>query len=138
MAEQRNPYRGGRPWLRLGFRASDGAVHYLDLVADTGSAAQIVLRADRLTALRFLPLPDRPSNFGTMTGGLLRLYTPELGLVETILGYGNDRIAATAARSHPDFTGIVGLPLLRLGEYGGNATDFWFRYPPTSPSTSPP
>lgn len=137
MAEQRNPYRGSRPWLRLRFRTFAGAVRHLDLVADTGSAAQIILRTDLLVALRFLPLPERPSNFSPMIGGLLRLYNPELGVVETVLGYGNDRIAATAARSHPDFVGVVGLPLLRIGEYGGNATDFWFRYPPT-PTTSQP
>lgn len=131
MAEQRNPYRGSRPWLRLGFRASDGVIHRLDLVADTGSAAQIVLRIDLLTALRFSPFPNRPSNFGPMVGGLLRLYEPALGIVETVVGYGSDRLAAIAARSHPDFVGVVGLPLLRIGEFGGNATDFWFRYPPT-------
>lgn len=137
MAEQRNPYRGARPWLRLGFKATDGAVRFLDLVADTGNAAQIILRADLLIALRFLPLPPRPSNFGPMVGGLLRLYNPELGVVETVLGYGNDQLAATAARSHADFVGVIGLPLLRVGEYGGNATDFWFRYPPTPTPTSP-
>jgi hypothetical protein len=122
----------------LGFRTADGSVRHLDLVADTGSAAQIILRSDLLTALRFLPLPERPSNFGPMIGGLLRLYNPELGVVETVLGYGNDSLAATAARSHPDFAGVIGLPLLRIGEYGGNATDFWFRYPPSTPPTSPP
>jgi hypothetical protein len=73
-----------------------------------------------------------------MIGGLPRLYNPELGVVETVLGYGNDQLAATAARSHPDFVGVVGPPLLRIGEYGGNATDFWFRYPPTPNPTSTP
>ncbi len=138
MAEQRNPYRGERPWLRLGFRTADGAVHHYDLIADTGSAAGIILRPDLRIAMRFLPLADRPSNFGPMSGGWLRLYNPGLGVVETVLGYGNDRVAATAARSHPNYVGVVGLPLLRLGEYGGDATDFWFRYPPTSTSTSQP
>lgn len=131
MAEQRNPYRGNRAWLRLGFKAGDGSVHRFDLVADTGSAGGIILRPDLLTTLRFLPLADRPSNFGTMSGGWLRVYNPELGIVETVLGYGNARLAATAARADPNFVGVVGLPLLRIGEYGGNVTDFWFRYPPT-------
>jgi hypothetical protein len=87
--------------------------------------------------LRFGTLQNRNSNFGEMAGGWLRLYNPELGVVDFVRGYGNDRAAALAARSHPDFVGVVGLTVWRLGEYGGNATDFWFRYPPT-PSTSPP
>lgn len=93
MAEQRNPYRGPRPWLRLGFRAPDRTVLTLDVIADTGSPAGIILRTDLMNALRVGPLHDCRSNFG--------------------------------------------LPLLRIGEYGGNATDFWFRYPPT-PTTSQP
>jgi hypothetical protein len=88
--------------------------------------------------LRFLPYRNRVSNLGTLLGGWVQLYTPELGVVETVLAYGNASGAELAARAHPDFVGIVGLPLLRLGEYGGNATDFWFRYPPTPTSTSQP
>ena len=138
MAEQRNPYRGPRPWLRLGFKAPDGSVHRLDLVVDTGSPAGLIIRPDWMTILTHRVLQTRPSNFGPLDGGWLRLYAPELGVVEFVIGYGNANVAATAARSHTDFVGVIGLPLLQLGEYGGNATDFWFRYPPTPPPTSQP
>lgn len=138
MVEQRNPYSGNRPWLRLGFRGPDGAVQTLKLLADTGCAAQIVLRLDLFLTLRFLTRANRTSNFGDMIGGLLRVYTPDLGIVETVPAYGNDGMAALAARSDPSFVGAIGLPFLRIGEYGGNATDFWFRYPPTTPTTSTP
>ena len=131
MPEQRNPYRGSRPWLRLGFKAPDGAVHHLDLVADTGSAAGVIIRSDWMATLRIEPCQHRPSNFGLLTGVWLRLYNPELRLVEFIRGYGNDTAAHIATRSHTDFVGLVGLPILRIGEYGGNADAFWFRYPPT-------
>jgi hypothetical protein len=130
MAEQRNLYRGSRPWLRLGFKATDGSVYYLDLVADTGSAAGILLRPDWMDLLRHRTCQNRPSNFGLLLGGWLRLYTPELGLVEFVRGYGNAQAAQIAARSDPAFVGLVGLPILRMGEYGGNADAFWFRYPP--------
>lgn len=129
MPEQRNLYRGSRPWLRVRFKAKDGSVHQLDLVADTGSAAGIILRLDLLRALAHEPCQDRPSNFGSLVGGWLRLYNPDLGLVEFVRGYGNDRAAAMVARSHPDFVGVVGLPVLRLAEYGGNADAFWIRTP---------
>jgi hypothetical protein len=131
MPEQRNPYRGSRPWLRLGFKARDGAVHHLNLVADTGSAAGVIVRSDWMTRLMIQPCQDRPSNFGLLIGGWLRLYNPSLGgFVELIRGFANDTAAHIAARAHPDFVGLVGLPVLRMGEYGGNADAFWFRYPP--------
>jgi hypothetical protein len=34
---------------------------------------------------------------------------------------------AAAEASSPDFGGLVGLPLLRLMEYGGDADWFWLR-----------
>ncbi len=54
---------------------------------------------------------------------------PEWGLVEYVQGFANASIGAAAMVDHPTFVGLVGLPILRLGEYGGNAADFWFRYP---------
>lgn len=129
MPEQRNPYRGSRAWLRLGFKAPDGVVRQLVLLADTGSPAAVILRADLFDLLVVHRTRHKVSNFGRLSGGWLRLYNPDLGLVEFIEGYGNDAAAATAARSHLDFVGLVGLPVLRLGEYGGDADDFWIRTP---------
>ena len=132
MAEQRNPYRGSRAWLRLGFQIPGGAVLYLDLLADTGTPAGLMLRPDLMDLLRIWGDRDRPSTLGPLSGGWVRVYNPDFdGLVELVLAYGSTKAAEIAARSHPDFVGVVGLPLLRVGEYGGNATDFWFRYPPT-------
>jgi hypothetical protein len=72
-----------------------------------------------------------------MFGGWLQLDMPACGLIRQVCGYANGTIGAGAA-ADPNFMGHVGLPLLRLGEYGGDATEFWFRYPPTSSPTSPP
>lgn len=137
MAEQRNRYRGPRPWLRLGFRAADNTIFNCDVVADTGSAAGLILRTDIMNTLRVSPWHNRNSNFGVLEGGWVQWYNPDLGIVELVVAYGNDAAAALVARSHPDFVGLIGLPLLRLGEYGGNATEFWFRYPPTTPTSLP-
>jgi hypothetical protein len=110
----------------------NGSVHHYDLVADTGSAVSLILRTDLMNALRITPWRDRQSNFGSLEGGWIQWFNPDLGIVELVVAYGNDRAAVMAARSDPDFVGLIGLPLLRLGEYGGNATEFWFRYPPNT------
>jgi len=52
---------------------------------------------------------------------------PELNVQRKLLGYGNDMVVSTAKKSHPDFEGLVGLPFLRLVEYGGDADSFWVR-----------
>src|SRR5437899_2981921 len=116
MPEQRNRYLGGRPWLLLGFKAIDGTVHELKLVADTGSAAGVILRSDWFLKLRHERSPSRQSNFGPMISGWVRLYQPNLELVEFVRGYGSDKAAAIAANSDPEFVGLVGLPVLRLME----------------------
>lgn len=131
--EFRTAYRGvtERAWLRLDFRAPDGTIHPLDLVADTGCGDAVILRKPLFDLLTTAPAPGYFSSWGYMEGGLLQLDMPACGLVQLVHGYANNIVGAGVAADDPDFMGLVGLPLLRLGEYGGNATDFWFRYPPT-------
>jgi hypothetical protein len=40
------------------------------------------------------------------------------------VGYANDKVVEVVQRSDSGFAGLVGLPLLRLMEYGGNAETF--------------
>jgi hypothetical protein len=129
MPEQRNPYHRGQPWLRLGFKDVDGIIHEVKLIADTGSAGGIILKPDWFLKLHHEKAESRKSNFGTMVSGWLRLYQPDLGLVEFVRGYGSEKTAATAANSDPEFVGLVGLPVLRLMNYGGNYDSFWIRTP---------
>ncbi len=135
MSEQRTPYIGyhARPYLRFAFSDLAGATHDLLLLADTGSSYSFILHPtwfDRLVQTRLHRLE---TNFGRMTCGWLHVYMPEMSMVELMRGYANRRIGESLAEENPDFAGLVGLPVLRLGEYGGNATDFWFRYPPPTP-----
>jgi hypothetical protein len=138
--EYRTAYRGvtERAWMRLDFRAPDGTLHTLDLVVDTASADAVILRKPVFDLLVIGPAQPYVSAWGFMHGGWLQLDMPACGLVQQVHGYANDIIGAGVAADDPNFVGLVGLPILRLGEYGGNATDFWFRYPPTSTPTSPP
>lgn len=134
-SEQRNPYKGSppRPWVRLRFLAPDGTTHEVECLADTGNPFAVILSEGRMTQLKYADAPDVNTNFGLLTGGWLRLAMPDLGLVQDVIGYASDAVAAAAKASSPDFEGLVGLPLLRLVEYGGDATSFWLRLPGGSP-----
>ena len=69
------------------------------------------------------------TNFGTLTGGWLELHMPELGLTNQLLGYGSGPVLQAVQLDSPDFAGLVGLPLLRMVEYGGDSASFWVRKP---------
>ena len=121
--------RSERPWLRLGFEGLNGNCEEFDLVADTGCPMAIVLRPNVFDRFqRFQASPEHTS-FGFLQTGWFRLTVPSLRLARSVHCYRSQTAADIVSRSHPDFAGLVGLPILRLGEYGGNATEFWFRYP---------
>jgi hypothetical protein len=130
-SEQRNPYKGNppHPWVRLRFREPEGSLVELELLVDTGNPLSIILGLEFMARLNCHKAEELTTNFGILRGFWLELATPELGLNELMLGYGSDAILAAAHTSSSDFAGMVGLPLLRLLEYGGNADSFWVRRP---------
>jgi hypothetical protein len=132
---QRNPYKGTppRPWVRLRFAAPAGAEHSLELLADTGNPCAVIISRAGMAQLKRADGPDMATNFGVLEGGWLRLAMPELGLLQDVLGYASDAVVAAAKASSPDFEGLVGLPLLRLLEYGGDKDAFWIRLPGSAP-----
>jgi hypothetical protein len=52
---------------------------------------------------------------------------PELGLTNLVLGFGSDHVLQAVQSDCLDFQGLVGLPLLRMLEYGGDEVAFWIR-----------
>jgi len=52
---------------------------------------------------------------------------PELGLDRYLMGYASSTVVTADRKSCCDFQGLVGLPLLRLAQYGGDASHFWLR-----------
>jgi len=52
---------------------------------------------------------------------------PELGLTEIVRGYGSDQLLRAVRSDSSEFDGLVGLPLLRMLEFGGNRSEFWIR-----------
>jgi hypothetical protein len=127
--EQRNPYKGSpqRPWIRLRLQALDGSLVEMELLADTGNPCPLIIASPRMAQLKAGDAPDMQSNFGLLQGGWLQLAMPELGLVQAVPGHASDTVAVAAKASHVDFEGLAGLPLLRLVEYGGDASWFWLR-----------
>lgn len=128
-SEQKNPYKGSpeRPWIRLRLAAPDGSTVEREFLADTGNPCAFILGQQDMVRLKARDGPDMHTNFGLLQGDWLQLAMPELGLTQALLGYASDAVATAAGASHPDFKGLVGLPLLRLVEYGGDADWFWVR-----------
>lgn len=131
MSELRQKYRGDtlRPILSLTFRDPAGTRHSIDLLADTGCPYDLILNPEWFDKLVFAGRAGVENNFGVMRAGWLRLDMPEMGLVEVVNGYGSPGVGEALATELPNLAGLVGLPILRLGEYGGDASEFWFRYP---------
>ena len=55
--------------------------------------------------------------------------TPLIGqtLNARVLAYGNDPLVQEVKVDSTDFAGLIGLPFLRMMEYGGNIDWFWIR-----------
>jgi hypothetical protein len=119
--------------VRLRFAAADGSLHERELVADTGNPCALILGRADLGRLLRAPAPGTQTNFGAFNGGWLALHMPELGLICPVVGYGSDQVLQAVQLDGPDFAGLVGLPVLRMVEYGGDDTAFWVRKPAAVP-----
>jgi hypothetical protein len=128
-AEQRNRYKGfpARPWVRLRLTALDGVHHELEILADTANPCALIISRPAMLMLKWGDAPDIKSNFGLLEGGWLHIHMPQLGLDLDLRGYASDAVVSGAQASSPDFQGLVGLPLLRMLEYGGDLNWFWLR-----------
>jgi hypothetical protein len=131
MPEQRNPYKGSpdRSWLRLTLVAANGATTQLQAITDTGNPCALVVGADVMRQFNLGIAPGMNTNFGPLDGGWLRVQIPDIGFDDVILAYSSDAILQVAKASHPDFDGLVGLPLLRMMEFAGDCDNFWIRMP---------
>lgn len=127
--EQRNAYKGLplRACVRLHLVAKGGAAHELEFLADTGNPFSVIIGAGRMRQFKRRKGPAVNTNFGMLTGGWVQVTIPELGFERRILAYASDQVVTTAKASCSDFEGLVGLPLLRMVEYGGDADWFWLR-----------
>lgn len=128
-SEQRNVYKGepARAWVRLQLISVSDRIQELEFLVDTGNPCAIIVDSMTMQSLRWRDSVITDSNFGILEGGWLRIAIPELALDVRTLGYANDSIVNVVKRSHPEFAGLVGLPFLRMVEYGGDGGWFWIR-----------
>jgi len=129
MAEQRNSYKGidSRGWVRIELAASDGSRTQLELIADTGCPFDLIVDVATITRFFDSAITRIGSSYGVLTGGWVGVFIQELGLNIRVLGYGNDPLIQEVRLDSTDFAGLIGLPFLRMMEYGGNADWFWIR-----------
>lgn len=127
--EQRNRYRGNpeAAWLRVSIIAADGSALDLDLLADTGNPCPVIIGTRAMAQASLIPGPVVNSNFGTLVGGFVRVVIPDIGFDKQLLGFASDPAVTAVQAEDPGFEGLIGLPLLRLMEYGGDADHFWIR-----------
>lgn len=131
MNDQRNAYKGRSPraWLRFALRNAAGLSADVQLIVDTGSPMGLILNPALFDEYVFDLGKPTASNFGPMETGWFQLHVTGSKVAEIVRGYRSEPVGKMAAKSYPDFAGLVGLPILSLGEYGGDAADFWFRHP---------
>lgn len=127
--ERRHIYKGEPPraWLRLQLISANDRIHELDFLVDTGNPCVLIINMETMHSLQWRESNSAESNFGSLEGGWLRVAIPELAFDAKTLGYANDSIVNVVKRSDPDFAGLVGLPFLRMVEYGGDSGWFWIR-----------
>ena len=132
--EQRNEYIGSppRPWLRVLLLEPGEEKHECRLLADTGNPFAIIVDSETMNTCKLFDGPDASTNFGRILGGWLHVTIPELRFDRVILGYASDAVAKSASASSANLTGLIGLPLLRMFEYGGNENSFWLRTDPAN------
>ena len=97
------------------------------MLADTGNPFAVVLGQADLVKLMQAELRGVNTNFGTMTGGWIQLAMPEFGLTRRVSDFDSDRVLQAVRADSSDFLGLIGLPLLRMLEYGGDHAAFWIR-----------
>ena len=114
-----------RPWMRVELIAPDGTSRLLKAVADTGNPLPLIVSSAVMAACCQLGGPGTETNFGRLDGGFLRVRIPETGVDAVMLGYAGDQVTDAIRGSRQDFEALVGLPLLRRPEYGGDAGHFW-------------
>jgi hypothetical protein len=99
----------------------------LELLADTGNPCAIIVGRNDTAFMAPIPGYGVWSNFGALTAGWLQVVIPEIGFDQQVLGYASDEVVSAAQGSDPDFGGLIGLPLLRMMQYGGDSDSFWIR-----------
>ena len=129
MRGQVNDYRGipPRPLTRLRLIGATGDIIELDAVVDSGSPLTIVVGMDVFARFAHRETRTVSTNFGTLKSGWIRMTIPQTRFNQEIRVYGSDTVVHSVQLSDRRFAAVIGLPVLRMFEYGGDADRFWIR-----------
>jgi hypothetical protein len=105
----------GRAWLEATFESPPdqrGRRQRVTkrLVADLGCVFECILSSRDLARLAWREHPGEMSNYGWLTGGVVRIAMPELECQEWLPAYANARVARLMQEE--GFDGIAGKPFL--------------------------
>jgi hypothetical protein len=127
--EQRNIYKcePSRAWVNLSVFSPTGDSRQCEFLVDTGNPCPLIVGSEFMIAMRWRTSAGIESNFGSMDAGWLSLAVPEFGSEFKTICYANDIVLNVVRRSKDSFAGLVGLPLLRMMEFGGDQGYFWVR-----------
>lgn len=127
--EQRNVYKGepSRAWVNLSVFSPPGDSRQCEFLVDTGNPCPLIVGSEFMAAMRWRTSAGLDSNFGAMDAGWLSLAVPEFGSAFKTICYANDSVQRVVQRSNASFVGLVGLPPLRMMEFGGDQGYFWIR-----------
>ncbi|MBI3923268.1 MAG: hypothetical protein HY318_17740 [Armatimonadetes bacterium] len=101
------------------------------LIADTGCPVELILAERLLQQMMVDTARPKASNFGWLTGYVVRILMPELGFDHRVCAYSNPRALRIA--SEEGFDGIAGKPFLdnfhySNGEGGEFCLESWAQY----------
>jgi len=101
------------------------------LVAYSGCIFPFILDHRTLRQIWHRDRPGQRSNYGWLTGALVRVVMPELDFDQQLLAYGNDYVARMMRKE--GFDGIAGKPFLDLfhwsnGEGGEFCLESWAQF----------
>lgn len=128
--------QGHRCWVEIGLESPPNARGQTKrliqrLIADLGCPFDLIVERGILQRFRWSDEPSKPSNFGWLEGGLVRVSMPELEFVHSVRAYSNTR-AVHIARDE-GFDGIAGKPFLDYfhwnnGDGGQMCIESWQQY----------
>ena len=123
-------YRGADPraWMSAGLRDANRRTEEYAWLVDTGSPMDLCLSDILFDRYILWNTRPRKTNYGWLDTGVFHWMLPGISQPLVVRGFRANRMSAIASKSDPSFVGVVGLPILRRGRFGGDANEFWFDY----------
>ncbi len=97
----------------------------MEALVDTGCPFDLIVDVATRATFGFGDPVASQTNYGTLQGGWVLVEVPGCNFKDVLVGYESDVVVQQAKQACPDFDAIIGLPLLREFNYGGDRQEFW-------------